>query len=104
MVAGRDFDPNLEIDKRESILINESAAEYFFGTEDPVGKKLPGEEFGKHTIIGVTKDFNFQSLHTQVEPLVISQNSEPITQGISDLTFDSYPIPKVFLNIKVRVC
>jgi len=100
MVAGRDFDPNLEIDKRESILINESAAEYFFGTEDPVGKKLPGEEFGKHTIIGVTKDFNFQSLHTQVEPLVISQNSEPITQGISDLTFDSYPIPKVFFKYK----
>lgn len=98
LVSGRDFDPELEIDKRESIIINRAAATYFFGTEDPIGKKLPGDDFGSHTIIGVTEDFNFQSLHTEVEPLVISQNGEPILQGISDININSNPVPKVFFK------
>lgn len=98
MVSGRDFDPDLEIDKRESIIINEAAAEYFFGTEDPIGKKLPGDEFGQHSIIGVTEDFNFESLHTDVGPLVIAQNGEPILQGISDISIANNPIPKVFFQ------
>ena len=98
IIDGRDFDQNLEIDKRESIIINEAAAEYFFGTEDPIGKKLPGDEFGQHNIIGVTENFNFESLHTDVAPLVITQNAEPILQGISDINFSSNPIPKVFFQ------
>ena len=98
LTSGRDFDPELEIDKRESIIINQAAATYFFGTEDPIGKKLPGDDFGSHTIIGVTEDFNFQSLHTEVEPLIISQNGEPILQGISDININSNPVPKVFFK------
>lgn len=98
VIKGRDFDPDLSLDERESIVINQAAAEYFFGTEDPVGQKLPGEDFGEHQIIGVVKDFNFQSLHNEVQPLVITQNPEPMFAGISDITINSNPIPKLFFK------
>ncbi len=98
LTEGRDFDPELEIDKTESIIINEAAAEYFFNGVSPLGKQLPGDSFGAHRIIGVVKDFNFESLHTKVSPLIITQNASPITQGVSDFSVNSNPIPKVFFK------
>jgi len=98
IIAGRDFDPELAIDKRESILINEAAASYFFGDESPLEKRLPGDDFGEHKIIGVVKDFNFESLHNEVQPLVITQNAAPIFQGGSDFSINSNPLPKVFFK------
>ena len=95
---GRDFDSDLEIDKRESVIINQAAANYFFGTESPLGKQLPGENFGAHSIIGVVEDFNFESLHTEVRPLVLTQNANPIVQGASDFSINSDPFPKVFFK------
>ncbi|GHE63804.1 ABC transporter permease [Roseivirga thermotolerans] len=97
MKEGRAFDEDMEVDKRESIIINQAAVDYF-GLEDPVGKKLPGNDFGNHRIIGVTENFNFQSLHTDVEPLIIVQNLSPIFAGISDVTINDNPIPKVFFK------
>jgi len=98
IVDGRDFDPDLEIDKRESIILNEAAAEYFFGFEDPIGKQLPGENFGTHRVIGVVQDFNYESLHSKVQPLIIAQNGAPMFQGGSDFSINSNPIPKVFFK------
>lgn len=94
ITEGRDFDPDLDIDKRESIIVNRAAVNYF-GLEDPLGKKLPGEEFGNHRIIGITENFNFQSLHTEVEPLIITQNGQVIMQGINDIMISDNPVPKL---------
>jgi len=96
---GRNFDPSLEVDRREGIILNQAAVD-FFGFEEPIGKKLPGDDFGAHTIIGVTEDFNFQSLRTEVRPLVIVQNSEPILEGINDISIDSNPLPKLVFKYK----
>jgi putative ABC transport system permease protein len=92
--TGRDFDPDLEQDKREGVIINKAASE-FFGLDSPIGSKLPGEGFGQHSIIGVTENFNFASLHSKVEPLVIVQNSALIFQGVSDFSIGDSPIPKL---------
>lgn len=94
MLLGSDFDPALDIHTREGIIINQAAADYF-GLSDPIGKKLPGDSFGDHRIIGVTENFNYQSLHTDVRPLVITQNAVMILQGISDITMSGNPIPKL---------
>ncbi len=91
---GRGFNPDLDIDKREGIILNQAAVD-FFGLEDPIGKKLPGDDFGSHRIIGVTENFNYQSLHTTVNPLVITQNIAPIMQGINDISVGDNPIPKL---------
>ncbi len=98
---GRAFEKESTLDERESIIINQAAADYF-GLEKPVGKKLPGADFGKHTIIGVTDNFHYASLHTDVEPLVITQHPLPIFEGISDFGFQDSPIPKLVFKYKGR--
>jgi putative ABC transport system permease protein len=73
MVAGRDFDEQFE--DSLSLIINETAVKAF-EIEDPVGATLttPGNDDVPDitfTIVGVVKDFNFQSLHNEVTPLTL---------------------------------
>jgi len=97
VVNGRDFESGNTADERQSILLNETAVAYF-GFDDPIGKKLPGDKFGEHRIIGVVKDFHYSSLHQEIEPLVITQNLIPMFQGISDADFTDDPIPKLLFK------
>ena len=81
IVQGRDFDRNMPSDST-GILINETAAKRF-GLENPIGQqiKIVGDFFieGRQewTILGVVKDFHFESLRNGVVPvlLYISKNS-----------------------------
>ena len=65
MAAGRSFSRNFAND-RSAIIFNEAAIK-LMGLKDPIGKtiRLWGQE--KH-IIGVTKNFNFESLYQKVTP------------------------------------
>jgi putative ABC transport system permease protein len=51
-------------------VINEQAAK-IMGFKNPVGEVLSSEDGLKFIIIGVVKDFNFKSLHTKIEPLIM---------------------------------
>jgi putative ABC transport system permease protein len=57
-----------------AILINEAAAKEF-GFENPVGEEIlyndDGNGIKKYKVIGVIKDFNFESFKSQVRPLSI---------------------------------
>ncbi len=69
VVDGRNLSDQLTSDSTQALLINEQAARHF-GFEDAVGKRI---EFGQQaTVVGVVKDFQFQSLHRPVEPLVLA--------------------------------
>ncbi|MEP1095948.1 MAG: ABC transporter permease [Cyclobacteriaceae bacterium] len=94
MKEGRSFEPDNGLDQRQSVIMNETAVRYF-DLENPIGSKLPSVDFGEHQIIGVTEDFHFSSLHSEVEPLVIVQNPVPIFQGISDADGGDSLIPKL---------
>jgi predicted permease len=67
MKEGRSFSKDYTDTAR--IIFNEAAIR-FMGMEDPVGKvvKLWGDNM---EIIGVVKDFNFESLHQKVKPLFL---------------------------------
>jgi putative ABC transport system permease protein len=68
MAEGRFFSCNHPNDAN-SIIINESAARRF-GWKDPVGKRISSGN--RHfTVIGVIKNFHFESLHQEIRPLVI---------------------------------
>ena len=66
---GRFFSPEFSTDNT-AIVINEKAAE-ILGFKDPVGEILSSGDGSKFTIIGVVKDFNFKSLHSKIEPLLL---------------------------------
>ena len=78
LVAGRTFSRDYATDATEAILINEAAARLMGLTpETAVGKHLaeignPEEGDIPFTIVGVVKDFHFQSLHEPIKPLAMS--------------------------------
>lgn len=72
MAAGRFFMKDSQADDADAIVINETTAQQL-GLGDVVGKRLRlkrDNEFWERTVIGVVKDFHFQSLHNSIQPLI----------------------------------
>ena len=79
MAAGRYFEKARPTDA-QAVVINEAAARKL-GLKDPAGKQLvavgPTQAQSQTlTIIGVAKDFHFQSLHSEIRPLIIGYFGE----------------------------
>jgi len=70
IIEGRNFSREFPSDLQGAILINEMAAKAS-RWESPIGQSLTywGNRTG--TIVGIVKDFHFQSLHKPIEPLCI---------------------------------
>jgi putative ABC transport system permease protein len=73
LIDGRFFSKDFPSDSR-AVVINEAAAK-LFGWEEPVGKKIrtfwnkDGED--EREVIGVVKDYNYQSLQEEISSLLI---------------------------------
>ena len=71
LLEGRYFDEDSQADVSFSYIINEAAAKEL-GWDDPIGKKMTffhSQDMG--SVIGLVKDFHFESLHNAITPLVI---------------------------------
>jgi putative ABC transport system permease protein len=95
---GRNFSKEFPSDSTDSVILNESAVKTL-NWQNPIGKEFM--IFGRmKTVIGVVRDFNFQSLHTEINPLALrisgdqylftsirlsTQNIPQILTGISDI-------------------
>jgi len=66
ILEGRDFSLEYGSDLTHSVILNETAVEKL-GIIDPIGQMM-----GDRTIIGVVKDFNLHSIHSEIPPLDIS--------------------------------
>lgn len=99
LTAGRNFNKENTSDKRRAIIVNEAFAKEY-GWEDAVGKQLPGQKFEDHEVIGVVKDFNYNSLHGMVTPLLLVLNPAVIAPGIENIMIGSNPIPKLMVRVK----
>lgn len=74
LIDGRDFQPG-DVDEGKNFIINEAAAKVMGWNENAVGKKLRWFHDTDETkkVIGVVKNFNFNSLHNNIQPLVINR-------------------------------
>ena len=70
IVQGRNFSRDFTTDAQSGVLLNETAVKQS-GWKDPIGKKITGPYIGESTVIGVVKDFHFQSFHVNIEPLIL---------------------------------
>jgi putative ABC transport system permease protein len=89
IVAGRSFSSQIASDSTGAMIINEAAARKlgYYDPEDVVGK--PYSQWGREGIIvGVIKDFHFQSFREEVQPLTFQTGN---ISGIS--TFMTLTIP-----------
>lgn len=76
-ISGRDFSPGQGIDVEGVFIANEAAVKLMDWGNDAIGKKVKffhQENAGQ--VVGVVKDFNFNSLHNAVEPLLIIKARE----------------------------
>jgi putative ABC transport system permease protein len=75
LVKGRDFEKSRPGDKDNAVIVNQKFVEYM-GWDNPIGKRLtrgfPDTPSFSGQIIGVVKDFNYYSLHHEIEPMWIS--------------------------------
>lgn len=74
LVAGRDFSKELITDST-AIIINEAAVKQF-GWKNPLDHYLflSNDDSTEYRVIGVVKDFNFQSITTKIQPLLFRLN------------------------------
>ena len=74
IVQGRDYDKDLLTDS-DAVIINETAVKLFGFTGDPIGKKITKitditkKETKDYTVIGVVKNFNYESLRQNIGAL-----------------------------------
>lgn len=99
IIEGRNFSEENLSDKRRSVIVNEALVKSY-GMVDPLGKRLPGKNFEDHEIIGVVKDFNYASLYTSVEPLVMVMDVQVIAAGIENISIDNNPTPKLMVRLE----
>ncbi len=80
ILAGRAFSRDFSTDTVGTLILNESAAQRFGWTpEEAVGKKLEGPPLEEPAqVVGVVKNFNYNSLRQEVEPLTLLLDPEYI--------------------------
>lgn len=101
IVDGNDFQPGPGIGGETSYILNEAAATLTGWGPNVVGKRMKffhGEIPGH--VIGVVKDFNFQSLHNAVDPLLIIKVDG--ASGFLHLKLDVENLTETISSIRVR--
>lgn len=97
LVSGRLFDKKNPADRTTAAVVNESFVKEF-NLGDAVGKKLPGK-FDQQ-IIGVVKDFNYQSLHTKVTPLMMTMTIDSVARRTENISISAPPQPRISVRMK----
>ncbi len=69
MKAGREFSRDFGSDLEQSVILNETAVKSLDIEGDPIGQKIGNTDI--KTIIGIVKDFNLLSLHSEIPPTEI---------------------------------
>jgi putative ABC transport system permease protein len=70
IIMGRNFSKKFSTDSSAGFVLNEAAIKAM-GIESPIGKQFSLWDT-KGTIIGVVKDYHFDSLHKEIEPLILA--------------------------------
>lgn len=105
LAAGRSFEDRTgDTDK---VVINETTARLFGWTpEEALGKRILyiGDEVGPQEVIGVTKDFHFQSLRQDVEPVIFFYLKSEIwgDQRMALIKYQTPDLPALITKIQDR--
>lgn len=90
LLQGRNFSRDFGSDST-AVVINEAAARYM-GQGNPIGKYLYGSDskgnVQAYHIIGVLKDFNYESMHSGIGPLGLFLGASPYTASFKISTAD----------------
>lgn len=95
LTEGYNPDPARNAADARAVVVNEAFASAF-GVS--TGQPMP-EPFQEYKVAGIAKDFNFESLHTKINPLVLTPSPIGLVHSASDITYDDYPNPKISAKV-----
>ncbi len=102
IIAGRNFSPGMATDS-SGIILNEAAVK-LFGYTNPIGKKISAIEDMQTgqtrdlTVIGVVKNFNYESLRENVGALSLQLSSKPA--GWANFRLQSSNLPETIRQME----
>jgi putative ABC transport system permease protein len=102
MVAGRNFSKDFPSDTSQSVLVNQAYIEAAGFAGDPIGKTIDFIN-GKDTlltIIGVVKNYHYESLKEKIRPQFFSYNNTKMPFGMFYLRISPYQIPQTIQAIE----
>jgi putative ABC transport system permease protein len=97
---GRNFFNQFPDIKTNEFLLNEAAVKVL-GLKDPIGKKFVADNRDTGTVVGIVKDFNFASLHSGIDPLVIQY--QPYRTDYLVIKIAAGKIPQTLDYLKLRI-
>lgn len=104
IVTGRDFDRSFTSDK-DACIINESAAKSF-GITDIAGSRfmLPQDsgKFQYLQVIGIVKNFNFESLRNPIQPYILLNKGENQNWGYITVRLSALNYQQTISEIETR--
>ncbi len=95
LVAGRNFLKKNTADSN-AIIVNEALVREY-GWKDPIGQRLPGKY--NERVIGVVKDFHFESLHTPVKSVMLAMRADSILDASSDVSSEFSTNRRITVNL-----
>ena len=97
ILQGRNFSADNPADYTMAMLVNESLVKQY-GWKNPIGQKLPGRI--DQRVIGVVKDFHFESLHTKIKPLVMVIKPDSIFRRVENINYGVPLQPRISVRLK----
>lgn len=97
LLAGRGFSNDNAADMNSSMIVNEALVKEY-GWKEPIGQKLPGRF--QQTVIGVVKDFHFESLHNKIQPLALVMQPDSMIRKANDVGFTAPPQPRISIRLR----
>ncbi len=81
LITGRFFSQQFQTDTA-AVILNETAVR-ILGMVEPLGRMVfsNGQPDIKYRVIGVVKDFNYESMHSEVRPMAILHRQGPILRS-----------------------
>lgn len=70
ITQGRNFSEKITTDRTDAFIINEATVKAF-GLKDPIGKRMVFSANRTGTVIGVVKDFHFESMYSTIRPAIL---------------------------------
>jgi putative ABC transport system permease protein len=102
MAQGRSFSRAMATDSAAAFILNETAVR-LYDWDTAVGKEitwLDDDDTRRGLIIGVAKDFHFQSLHRSIEPLIFHVLPEGFNYFL--IKMDSHDLPNTLAEVEKK--
>lgn len=97
IVEGRNFSRDYPSDALGSFIVNEKAVK-IAGWDAPIGMEISHYDGTKGKIVGVVKDFHFQSMHSDIAPLYLMLDEH--VYSYFSIKIESDDIPETLASIE----